>query len=117
MELTKITIAPVNVENMVIFYDAVFDTQLKPFEAMGTTLYNGQLAGIPLLFCPNEILDIKAEKNRQQLSFSTSDFDGVVQKALASGGAMLGDIQEGPQGRACGITDPDGNSIELVENR
>ena len=116
MNLTKITIAPVNVDEMVQFYDAVFDTQLKPFEAMGTTLYNGRLAGIPLLFCPNEILGIKAEKNRQQLSFSTNDFDGVVQKALANGGAMLGEVQEGPQGKACGITDPDGNSIELIEN-
>ena len=116
MKLTKITIAPVETEKMVRFYDAVFNTQLRPFEAMGTTLYNGQLAGVPLLFCPNDILDIKAEKNRQQLSFSVENFDSFVQTALENGGELLGDIQEGPQGKVCGITDPDGNSIEIVEN-
>lgn len=117
MELTKITIAPVNTDKMVRFYNAVFNTELQPFEAMGTTLYNGQLAGVPLLFCPNDILDIKAEKNRQQLSFSVETFDSFVQKVLDNGGGVLGDIQAGPQGKACGITDPDGNSIEIVENK
>ena len=115
MKLNKITIAPINVKKMVQFYNAVFDTNLKPFEAIGTTFYNGQLAGIDLLFCPNEILDIKAEKNRQQLSFVVEDIKAVIQKVQANGGGLMGELQEGAQGKACGVTDPDGNSIELVE--
>jgi hypothetical protein len=34
---------------------------------LGTTLYEGKLAGVGLLLCPNEIARAKAEQNRHQL--------------------------------------------------
>ncbi|MFT5195903.1 MAG: putative enzyme related to lactoylglutathione lyase [Cellvibrionaceae bacterium] len=92
MQLKKITIAPVKTAEMVQFYNAVFDAQLEPFSAFGTTLFSGTLAGIELLFCPNEILDIKAEKNRQQLSFIVDDLGLMLQKVQANGGSLMGDL-------------------------
>ena len=62
IKLTGFTFAPVNVQEMVKFYNNVFNTELTPFEAFGTTIYQGKLAGYDLTFCPNDILDIRAEK-------------------------------------------------------
>ncbi|MFK7800692.1 MAG: VOC family protein [Anaerolineae bacterium] len=115
MQLKKITIAPINVKAMVHFYNHVFDAQLEPFEALGTTLYSGQLAGIELLFCPNEILGINAEKNRQQLAFSVGNLEAIIELVLANHGKLMGEVQVSPEGKACGVTDPDGNSIELLQ--
>lgn len=100
---------------MVQFYNAVFQAGLEPFEAFGTTLYKGKLAQVDLLFCPNDILDIKAEKNRQQLSFVVESLTVIVKDALANHGSLMGEIQTSPEGNSCGISDPDGNSIELIE--
>jgi predicted enzyme related to lactoylglutathione lyase len=113
--LKGITIAVVNVEAMVAFYNAVFDAQLEAFEGFGTTLYGGQLAGLPFLLCPNEILGIEADKNRIQLSFAVDDLDEMLAVMDAYGGAQIQPISEQPGRRLCGIVDPDGNTIELEE--
>ncbi|MEZ4622927.1 MAG: hypothetical protein R2867_46550 [Caldilineaceae bacterium] len=70
MKLKGFTIAVTDVAAMVRFYNAVFGTNLQAVEAFGMRLYRGELAGYALTFCPNSLLAIKAEKNRQQLSFS-----------------------------------------------
>ncbi len=100
---------------MVHFYNSVFAADLQPFEALGTTLYRGQIAGLRLIFCPNDLLNIQAEKNRQQLSLAVDDLDELLRLALTNGGSQTHEISEGPTGRACGIADPDGNTIELTE--
>ena len=115
MKLKKITIAPVNVEEMVRFYNGLFGSQLKPFEAYGTTLYHGHLAGLELLFCPNELLKIEAEKNRQQLSFVVDNMETTVQEVLRYGGEQRQEVTASPEGKTCGVIDPDGNTIEFVE--
>ena len=113
--LRGITIAAVNVEAMVSFYNALFDTELEPFEGFGTILYGGQLAGLPFLLCPNEILDIEADKNRIQLSFTVEDIEAFVEGVLAHGGAQIQPLSEQPGRILCGIADPDGNTIDLEE--
>lgn len=113
IHLKGLTIAPVAVEAMVSFYNAVFAANLTPFAAMGSTLYRGELAGLRLLFCPNDLLQIKAEKNRQQLSFAVSDIEQVVKTAVLHNGTLIDPITETPNGYVAGIADPDGNSIEL----
>lgn len=112
-QLEGITIAPVAVAPMVAFYNAVFDANLTPFAAFGTTLYQGQLAGLRLLFCPNDFLQIQAEKNRQQFSFVVSDIGAMVETAVCHGGTLTQPISQTANGQYAGIADPDGNTIEL----
>ena len=114
-QLEGITIAPVAVKEMVTFYNGVFEAGLTGFPAAGTTFYRGELAGLRLLFCPNELLQIEAEKNRQQLSFMVDDIEAVVKTAVFHGGTILQEISTMPAGKAAGITDTDGNSIELKQ--
>ena len=115
IQLTGFTFAPVDVPAMMHFYNSVFAADLQPFDALGTTLYRGQIAGLRLIFSPNDLLEIRAEKNRQQLSFAIDDLDEMVRLALNHGGTQTQAISGGPNGRACGIADPDGNTIELTE--
>ncbi|MCA9964628.1 MAG: hypothetical protein KC423_10310 [Anaerolineales bacterium] len=113
IELAGITIAAVDVTQMVQFYNAVFAADLHPFAAFGTTLYRGQLAGLQLVFCPNDFLQIQAEKNRQQFSFAVSDIAWVVETAVSHGGTITQPINTANGTRYAGIADPDGNTIEL----
>ncbi|HZD09924.1 MAG TPA: VOC family protein [Candidatus Binatia bacterium] len=115
LALRGITITAVDVEAMVEFYNTLFDADLQPFEGFGTLLYRGQMAGFPLLMCPNEILGIEADKNRIQLSLTVSNLEEMLQKTVAYGGAQIQPITEEPGRKLCGIADPDGNTIELEE--
>lgn len=110
VRLTGVTIAATHVEAMRRFYDAVFAANLEPFEAYGTTLYRGEVADLALVLCPNDLLQIEAQKNRQQLRFAVDDVAAVVATAVAHGGSLIGKTTP----EAAGIVDPDGNSIELV---
>lgn len=110
IRLTGVTIAAANMALMCRFYDGVFVANLKPFDAYGTTLYRGNLAGVELVLCPNDLLQIEAPKNRQQLQFAVDDVAAVVATAVAHGGTLIGEITA----EAGGVVDPDGNSIELV---
>lgn len=115
LALRGITIAALNMPAMVDFYDTLFEADLEPFEAFGTVLYRGQIAGFPFLLCPNEILGIEADKNRIQLSFTVGDLEGMLELVQAHGGAQIQPISEQPGRKLCGIIDPDGNTIELEE--
>lgn len=110
MRLAGVTIAATHIDQMRRFYDAVFAANLEPFAAYGTTLYRGEVAGVALVLCPNDLLQIEAQKNRQQLRFAVDDVVAVVATAVAHGGRLIGE----PTPDAGGIIDPDGNSIELV---
>ena len=113
--LTGITIAAVDVAQMVSFYNAVFAADLQPFAAFGTTLYRGQLAGLQFIFCPNDFLHIQAEKNRQQFTFTVSDITWVVETAVSHGGTITQPINTANGTQYAGIADPDGNTIELKQ--
>ena len=115
IQLIGFVFSPVDGPAMVKFYNSVFGCGLQPFDALGTTLYRGQIAGLRLIFCPNDLLEIQAEKNRQQLSLAVDDLDELLRLALANGGTQTQDVADGPTGRTGGIADPDGNTIELTE--
>lgn len=115
IQLQGITIAAVNVEAMANFYNHVFDAGLEPFAAFGTTLYRGQLAGLRLVFCPNDFLGIQADKNRQQLTFTVPDVEAIIQAAVDAGGRQVGELSHSEGQKVGSIADPDGNTIELME--
>jgi predicted lactoylglutathione lyase len=58
-----------------------------------------------------------ADKNRIQFRMVTADIDGVVKQAEAHGGGAYGERTESDTQINCGIHDPDGNSIELVQRK
>lgn len=113
--LNKVTIATNNTEQMVAFYHEFFDVDFAVFEAMGVTLYEGRLGAVTFMFCPNELLKIKAEKNNVQLTLVVPDLQKILDSVDLYGGKIL--QQAAAQGSylAAGITDPDGNSIELMQ--
>lgn len=115
LNLTGITIAVNKLKQMVRFYNNVFKTELKPFDAYGMQLYEGKLAGIKLVFCPNEISGVKAEQNRHQFSFVVSDLEETMKAVINSGGQKLDKILEKEDEKVVAILDPDNNTIELIQ--
>lgn len=113
MQMTKLTVAVTNMDTMVSFYNTVFKADLKPIPS--SPLFTGKFLNTQLLFCPNTIADVKAEKNRIQMSLTVDDVDAWVQKAMDSGGSIYGDRAETDTMTILGIADPDGNSFELIE--
>ncbi|MGJ3240707.1 MAG: VOC family protein [Anaerolineae bacterium] len=113
MQLDKFTIAVTDMTAMVAFYNAVFDAELKSIP--DSPFFAGKIAGVDLLFCPNEIAQVVAEKNRIQMLFTVGDVEAVVASAAKHGGGDYGDRHETDTLIGWGIYDPDGNSIELRE--
>lgn len=114
--LDRVTIAVLDMPAMVAFYNTVFEADLLPVEPGSEfEFYLGDLAGLELFFVPNQIPQIVAEKNRQQLRLVVDDVEETITLATRVGGQKIGDVQVGDNFVAGGITDPDGNSIELIQ--
>ena len=113
--LVRIAIAAINVDKMVSFYNQVFDAQFQAIETGGGTFYAGQLAGLALTLIPNEVAQVDAKQNRQQLTFVVANLEEVLSKAVQAGGKKLVETLESPEGKQAAITDPDGNTIEFLE--
>jgi predicted enzyme related to lactoylglutathione lyase len=115
MMVTKVTIATKDTDKMVSFYKEIFEVNFTSFEAMGVTLYSGTLGNVTLMFCPNELLQIKAEKNNIQLTLKVPNINNVLDKIQLWGGKQIQDLITKDSYLATGITDPDGNSLELIQ--
>ena len=114
--IDRVTIAVNDMDAMVDFYNSVFGAGLRPVEPSGEfTFYMGKLGQLELFFCPNLITQIVAEKNRQQFRFVVENVETTIAAGVRAGGTMLGDIQTADHAIAGGLSDPDGNSIELIQ--
>lgn len=114
LSLHQLTLAAVDMDAMVRFYDHVLGTNLRPFPAFGTTLWRGELAGVNLLLCPNEIAGVDARQSRHQLLIAVPDLRAAAGLATANGGSA--DSPQKSAGRTTLVVrDPDGNTIELIE--
>jgi len=112
--LEQITLAAEQVEAVVAFYDAVFDTNLTGTDTpMGVIIYNGTLAGIPFQVCPNSLAAVNAQQNRQQFQFQVDDVAATYKAALANGGKSLQPVQAVNGIKVASVYDPDGNSLVL----
>jgi predicted enzyme related to lactoylglutathione lyase len=116
MQVVRVTMAVEKMAEMVHFYNAVFGAGLAPIGQGDLPLYKGRLGGLDLLFCPNAILQIQAEKNNLQLSVEVDSLERAVAAAEDHGGGVLANPEAARELRV-GIVDPDGNTIELVETR
>jgi len=116
MELNGLTIAVTNMDKMVLFYNAVFDANLKPTVNIGDSqFYGGTLAGMQLILCPNDIAGVVAEQNRQQFRFQVDNLDTVMKSGQANHGTVINPIDEYKGAKVASLADPDGNTIEFVQ--
>ncbi len=117
MQLVGLTVAAINMIQMVEFYNAVFDARLKATVHIGDEqFYAGSLCGMKLTFCPNTIAGVIAEQNRQQFRFQVVDIEAVMAKGMANHGNEINPIEEYKGAKVASLADPDGNTIEFVEN-
>ena len=117
MRLIGLTIAAVNMKEMVRFYNAVFGAGLKETVHIGDQqFFGGALAGLEVVLCPNAIAGVDAAQNRQQFRFAVSDIDKVMQTGLANHGSEINPVDEYKGAKVASLADPDGNTIEFVEH-
>lgn len=120
MHFQQITMAINNMTAMVDFYNAVFDAKLVPIESpMGTEtpqFYKGQFLGIDLLFCPNSLLNIQAERNRHQFHLTVNDVDSMVEVGKQAGGWEFSESVVTDEAKIASLSDPDGNTVVLTQN-
>lgn len=109
------SIATVNMREMVKFYNTVFDASLIPHQFGNHIVYRGSLDGMDITLTPNDLLNIRKERNPVQFSFVVSNLDEALARVERSGGRQVQEIIKEYSERYCGIIDPDGNTIELVE--
>ena len=116
MRLVGLTVAAVYMDEMVQFYNAVFNAGLKASVHIGAEqFYAGALGNVQLTFCPNAIAGVIAEQNRQQFRFQVDDIEAVMTKGLANHGSEINPIEEYKGAKVASLADPDGNTIEFVE--
>ena len=116
MRLAGLTIAVTHMDQMVQFYDAVFDAHLQPTVHIGDQqFYGGRINDIELTFCPNSIAGVNAEQNRQQFRFIVDDIETVINRGRANHGSEINPIDEYKGAKVASLADPDGNTIEFVE--
>ena len=113
IQLTNMTLATTRTEEMVRFYDTLFDTQFQAKEIQGATFYNGTLAGVPVLICPNEIAGVKAEQSRHQLTLRVADLMSLLGQVESVGGRIETPMTESMTEAI--LRDPDGNTIEVMQ--
>lgn len=117
--LNRVTLATINMAAMVRFYNEVFGAEMEPAPQYGATtpaFHQGNLAGVNLLLCPNQIARVKAAQNRHQLRFAVGDIEAAVQSVQAAGGKVDGKVIERQGERLIAVRDPDGNTIEFTQS-
>ena len=121
MQLHQITMAINDMLAMVEFYNTVFDAGLAPIESPVNSdtpqFFKGQFLGIDLLFCPNSILNIQAERNRHQFHLMVNDVESVVEAGKNAGGWEFTETVVTDEAKIASLSDPDGNTVVLTETR
>jgi predicted enzyme related to lactoylglutathione lyase len=113
--LDSMSIATINTQKMVAFYETVFKTRLNPQRLGKHFFYTGPIGNIKLTLAPNELKGARASRSRYHLSFIVPNLEEHLTLAMQSGGMQTHAIDLDDNERYCEITDPDGNPIELIE--
>lgn len=113
--LGRMSIATINMPRMVEFYQRVLNATLSPVPAGKFTMYQGRMGEINITLAPNEMLGIQSENSRHQLSFLVPNLEKALSLAARTGATQMEEISTENDERYCGILDPDGNMVELVE--
>ena len=115
--LGRMAIITIDMPRMVAFYHSVFDANLTPVSHGDFTFYEGRMGNLGVTLAPNAMLGIRSENSRHQLSFVVPNLETALAQALQTGARQMEEISVDDNEYYCGILDPDGNSIELIEHR
>lgn len=115
-QIPGLTVAVTNMEEMVSFYENVFDMEFQAISKYNSTLYEGNWGGFDMLFCPAEIAQNTATQNRHQFNVSVKHLQDFVHRVKEHGGTLMSDITEQDGLLSVGIYDPDGNSLVVNQS-
>ena len=110
-KIEGMTIAITKMEEMLTFYENVFQIKFEEKAMFGSKLYAGVWGNLNLLFCPAKIAGNTATQNRHQFDIIVPNLQKTIEKATRFGGKTMSDIVEDDSSSSVGIYDPDNNSI------
>ncbi len=126
MTLTRFEVGFVSTDRALVdFLAAVFELgELPPMEHRSGTLYRLQSPGTVLkVMVPavpprtTEPEPFLAVMGIRYLSAWVTDLDAVIARAVSRGGSLLhGPMELGPGARLAVLADPDGNTMEVIED-
>ena len=116
-KLSGFTLAVTHMDRMSSFYEHVLGARLSSSRMGPFELVAGTLGGLEIQLCPRQIAGIEAEQNRHQLRFVVADLDGTLEAARKNHGTVLSDPVAHGHSSVASVRDPDGNSIELIQER
>lgn len=113
MKILGMTLAVYDMPAMLNFYERVFGMQFEASKMQGFTLYRSELDNLKVLFCPAELAQVEAGRNRHQFDIRCEDLDEMIAKVTAHGGQLMQEPQQLGALKRVGVMDPDGNSLVL----
>lgn len=117
-ELSGFTIAVHHFDAMRAFYAAIFREEWEEVElAPGIRILRMSLAGMTIQLCAASVAGVTAADFRHQLRFTVADLQAAIATGLAHGGQLHSEPVETADMRFAALRDPDGNTLELEENR
>jgi predicted enzyme related to lactoylglutathione lyase len=112
--LVHFTLASDHLEDSVEFYREVFGATLEPVEAVGETLYRGELGGLTVVLCPACMAEVVANRSRHQLRFEVEDVERFVARAVEHRGRVHTPVERHNGRLYAVVCDPDNNTIEFI---
>ena len=113
MKVVRVTLAVDELDLMVALYNEAFQCGLEPIS--GSPLFLGSFAGVEFQLCPNSLAGVVADQNRHQLRLAVEDPEGLAKSVTSARGAIVNRSGSGDR-NVIGVTDPEGNTMELVSN-
>jgi len=112
MKLDKVDIIVSNTEEMITFYQNVFDFKMEAVPVGQHNFHKGHIKNLfEIQFVPSEFIGVDFKRNRQQFNFRVGDLSKIMKLALESGGRQEGEVQSIDDVRIFSVVDPDGNYL------
>lgn len=116
--LSGVTIAVHRWDAMQEFYTAMLGLEWEEVElAPGVRILRARCEGATIQLCLASVAGVSATDFRHQLRFTVSDLAAALAAGEAQGGQLQGEMVEHDRQRFAAMRDPDGNTLELVEER
>ncbi len=112
--LNLVVIRVADLERSAAFYRSMQVSLVKERHGAGSDHYSADLGGVVV-----ELYLRRSESEattQTRLGFFVEKLDDVLSACQASGGQLIAAAKDSPWGRRAIVKDPDGHTIELVEN-
>ncbi len=116
-KLSSLAIRVANMKDMLAFYTEAFQVQFQEVDTYGIPSQFGELNGMTLKFVPiRDQADFKGYPIHQP-GFVVPDVKSVIEIAQKYGGRQEGQIIQSGGKIQAAVRDPDGNTIELYQEK